>query len=93
MKTIRKEMARLLEEDPRDARELSRLLGIKEKEVYEHLAHIARSVKAHKKKLALLPFRCLACGFVFQERRRFTRPGRCPKCKDSRVEYPMYKIG
>ena len=92
MNTIRQEMTRLLEEDARDARELSQLLGIKEKEVYEHLAHIARSVKAQKKKLTVLPFSCLACGFVFEERRRFTRPGRCPKCKDSRVEYPLYRI-
>ena len=82
----------MLEEDARDARELSQLLGIKEKEVYEHLAHIARSVKAHSQKLTVRPFSCLACGFVFEQRRRFTRPGRCPKCKDSRVEYPMYKI-
>lgn len=93
MTTIRQEMTRLLEQDPRDARELSQILGIKEKEVYEHLAHVAKSVKAQKKKLTVLPFSCLTCGFVFENRRRFTRPGRCPKCKDSRVEYPLYKIG
>ena len=86
-------MTRLLEQDPRDARELSQILGIKEKEVYEHLAHVAKSVKAQKKKLTVHPFSCLTCGFVFENRRRFTRPGRCPKCKDSRVEYPLYKIG
>ncbi len=91
--TLRQEMIRLLEQEPRDARELSQLLGIKEKEVYEHLAHIAKSVKAQKKKLVVLPFRCLSCGFVFEERRRYTRPGRCPICKDSRVEYPLYKVG
>ena len=92
MKTVRQEIIRLLEEEERDARELSQMLGIKEKEVYEHLAHIARSMKAQKKKLVVLPFSCLACGFVFSERRRFTRPGRCPKCRDSRVEYPLYRI-
>ncbi|MCF8051052.1 MAG: ArsR family transcriptional regulator [Desulfobacterales bacterium] len=93
MTTIRQEMIRLLEEDPRDARELSQILGIKEKEVYEHLAHVAKSVKAQKKKLTVLPFSCLTCGFVFENRRRFTRPGKCPRCRDSRVEYPLYKIG
>jgi predicted Zn-ribbon and HTH transcriptional regulator len=92
MKTIRQEMIRLLEAEARDARELSQILGIKEKEVYAHLDHIARSMKAKKKKLSVRPFSCLSCGFVFQERRRFTRPGRCPKCKDSRVEYPLYRI-
>jgi predicted Zn-ribbon and HTH transcriptional regulator len=92
VKTIRQEMIRLLEEDRRDARELSQLLGIREKEVYAHLAHIARSMKARNKKLSVLPFSCLSCGFVFSERSRFTRPGRCPKCKDSRVEVPLYSI-
>ena len=85
-------MIRLLEAEEHDARELSQLLGIKEKEVYEHLVHIARSMKARNKRLSVLPFSCISCGFVFQERLRFTRPGRCPKCKDSRVEYPLYRI-
>jgi len=92
MNTVRQKIIRLLEEEERDARELSQRVGIKEKEVYEHLAHIARTMKARKKKLSVLPFSCLSCGFVFEERRRFTRPGRCPKCKDSRVEYPLYRI-
>jgi hypothetical protein len=91
--TIRQDIIRLLEEEERDARELSQILGIKEKEVYGHLVHIARSVKAKKKRLRILPFSCLACGFVFAERRRFARPGRCPKCRNSRVEYPRYTIG
>lgn len=92
MNTVRQEIIRLLEEKERDARELSQLVGIKEKQVYEHLAHIARSMKARQKKLSVLPFSCLSCGFVFEERRRFTRPGRCPKCKGSRVEYPVYRV-
>ena len=45
MTTIRQEMIRLLEEDPRDARELSQILGIKEKEVLEDLAHVGQSVR------------------------------------------------
>jgi len=92
MNTVRQEIIRLLEEKERDARELSQRVGIKEKEVCEHLAHIARTMKARKKKLSVLPFSCLSCGFVFEGRGRFTRPGRCPKCKDSRVEYPLYRI-
>lgn len=93
MNTLRKEMIRLLEADGLDARELSRILGIREKEVYAHLAHIARSVKAGGRKLTVLPFDCLSCGFVFRERTRFSRPGRCPKCKGTRVAYPRYQIG
>lgn len=92
MNTVRQEIIRLLVEEERDARELSRILGLKEKEVYDHLTHIARTMKAKNRKLRVLPFSCPACGFVFQERARYTRPGRCPKCKDSRVPYPRYKI-
>jgi len=32
--------------------------GIREREVYEHLPHIALSALAQKRKLAVLPFRC-----------------------------------
>jgi predicted Zn-ribbon and HTH transcriptional regulator len=34
----------------------------------------------------------LACGHVFEERKRFTRPGRCPCCKKSHIETPMYRV-
>jgi predicted Zn-ribbon and HTH transcriptional regulator len=92
MATIRQRIFELIGEQGRDARELARILGIKEKEVYDHLQHIARSAKAQKKKLEIVPFACMDCGFVFEERRRFSRPGRCPKCKSARVEYPVYRI-
>jgi len=92
MGTIRQKIIDLLEEDARDARELSQTLRVPEKELYNNLAHVAKSMNAKKKKLEILPFSCLSCGYVFKDRRRFTRPGRCPKCRDTRVEYPLYRI-
>ncbi len=92
MKTVRQEIITLLEGQEMGARELSQALGIREKEVYEHLPHIARSLGAQGKKLVMIPARCLTCGFVFEERRRFTRPGRCPKCKQGRLQPPAYRI-
>ena len=92
METIRQQMIALLIDREMDARELSQTMGIREKEVYEHLPHIARSVAAQKKKLIIRPVRCLACGYVFKERRRFTRPGRCPRCKKSHLDEPKYRI-
>jgi len=92
MPTIRQKIIDLLEEDAHDARDLSQTLRVPEKHVYQHLAHVAKSMNAKKKKLEILPFSCLSCGFVFQDRRRFTRPGRCPHCRDTRVEYPLYRI-
>jgi predicted Zn-ribbon and HTH transcriptional regulator len=82
----------LLQEGDRTAREISQALGIREKAVYEHLPHVARSAEARKQKLIVLPFQCLVCGYVFKERRRFTKPGRCPRCKNSHLETPTYRL-
>jgi DNA-directed RNA polymerase specialized sigma subunit len=43
MGTKRKQIIDLLSKKEMDARELSQAVGIREKEVYEHLPHIARS--------------------------------------------------
>ena len=92
MQTIRQKIIELLSSAELDARELSQELGIREKEVYDHLAHVARSVKAEKKKLVIHPSSCLQCGFVFEDRKRFTRPGRCPKCRQTHLQNPRFQI-
>jgi predicted Zn-ribbon and HTH transcriptional regulator len=61
METIRQQMIALLIDKEMDARELSQTMGIREKEVYEHLPHIARSVAVQKKKLFTPPGRCPRC--------------------------------
>ena len=93
MKTLRQKMIALLEADQLGARHLSRHLGIREKEVETHLVHIERSVEAQGKKIVIRPSRCLNCGYVFRNRRRFSRPGRCPRCKATHLEAPLFKIG
>jgi hypothetical protein len=85
-------MILLLSEGNCTARELSQTLGIREKEVYAHLAHIARSVVPKGQRLLILSSRCLSCGYVFDTRKRFTKPGRCPSCKNQRIEEPRYRI-
>lgn len=92
METIRQQIIVLLSDKEMDARELSQAVGIREKEVYEHLPHIDRSAAAQKKKLVIRPVRCLGCGYIFKNRKRFTRPGRCPRCKKSHLEGPKYRI-
>ncbi len=90
--TIRKEIAQLLSDDDLSARDLSQAIGIREKDVYHHLVHVAHSVAAQGKKLITLPFKCLTCGYVFEERKRYTRPGRCPRCKKAHLEVPLYRV-
>jgi len=91
-RTLRQEMAALLEEREMTARDLSRALRICEKEVYDHLNHVGRSALTQGKKLVLLPFKCLACGYTFEDRKRLSRPGRCPRCKSSHLETPTYRL-
>jgi hypothetical protein len=92
METVRQQMIVLLSEQEMSARELSQAIRISEKEVYEHLPHIARSIAAQNKKLVIHPAQCLSCGYVFEERKRFTRPSRCPRCKKSHLDEPRYRI-
>jgi transcriptional regulator len=85
-------MIELLETRPLDGKDLSRMLSIKEKDVYAHLSHIQKSVKAKGGKLVIRPSECLHCGFVFKDRRRLTPPGRCPHCRQTHLSSPAYQL-
>lgn len=92
MQTLRQQIIELLTDGEMDARELSREVGIREKEVCEHLTHISRSLAAKRRKINIRPSECLKCGYVFEDRKRFTRPGRCPRCKQSHLISPVFFI-
>ena len=82
----------LLSESDMSARDISQAMRIREKEVYEHLPHIARSVAAQRKKVIILPSTCLNCGYEFKDRKRFTRPSRCPRCRRTQLHEPLYRV-
>ncbi|RPJ75156.1 MAG: transcriptional regulator [Desulfobacteraceae bacterium] len=90
--TLRRSMIALLAGQAMDARDLSDALGLTEKEVYEHLAHVKRSLAASGATLHVTPSRCLLCGYVFAHRRRLTRPGRCPQCRRSKLQGPTFHV-
>ena len=90
--TVRQRMIALLEDEACDVRDISKALHISEKEVGDHLEHIRRSLSATRQKLEIRPAECLACGFVFEDRSRFSRPGRCPRCRESRISMPRFYI-
>jgi predicted Zn-ribbon and HTH transcriptional regulator len=73
------------------ARDISKAVSVREKEVIEHLPHVARSVGPGRR-LVMEPSSCLECGFVFKKRRRFKTPGKCPVCRSEEITETRYGI-
>ena len=89
--TVRQKIVQLLKQEQHTAKDISRILGIREKEVYEHLVHVQRSM-GNGVNLVSQPARCLNCEYVFRKRERLTTPGRCPVCRSERVSEPVFAI-
>jgi transcriptional regulator len=92
MQTLRQQMIALLSHEQHSALGLSAALKIREKEVYDHLTHIRRSLASQKMKLRIKPARCLGCPYVFDNRARLTKPSKCPRCKGTHIEDPKYRV-
>ncbi len=90
--TIRQEIIAELLQGPCSARDLSGSVGIPEREVYNHLEHIQKSVVSSGRRLVILSAECKKCGFVFAKRERFTRPGKCPVCRGESIREPLFTI-
>ena len=90
--TIRKEMIDVLSEGPQTLRDLSQIVGIMEKEVADHLPFIEKSLKHQGKVLQVQPYQCMNCGFVFEGRKKYTKPGKCPSCKGERIDPACFWI-
>ena len=90
--TIRKEIIGYLENDRLTARDISKLVGIMEKDVYHHLAFIDKTVRQQKKRVCFDPYYCMSCGFRFKKRESFKKPGKCPGCKDGRISSAVFWI-
>jgi predicted Zn-ribbon and HTH transcriptional regulator len=84
-------MKELLAEQPRSSLELSQLLSLPEKEVLEHLSHLARA-PGPGLHFQIIPSACKHCGFVFKKRDRLTRPSRCPICQHQTISRPRFRL-
>jgi predicted Zn-ribbon and HTH transcriptional regulator len=89
--TLRQELLARLRQGPVGLRELARDLGLREREVADHLVHAVRSL-APGERLGEEPAACLACGFSFRKRERFAAPGRCPRCRAERIRPATFWI-
>ncbi|UQA55105.1 transcriptional regulator [Polyangium aurulentum] len=92
VETARQSLLEELRRGAATARALGVAVGMREKEVLAHLEHIERSLSARGEKLQVVPAACLGCGYVFEDRRAFARPSRCPRCRGERIEAPRFGI-
>ena len=73
--------------------QLAQLLGIPERQVEDHLAHIVKTIARDPTRTFLLePSECQDCAFAFRDRTRLTRPSRCPRCRSEAITSPRYGI-
>ena len=91
-KTVRQQIIALLREDELGIRDLSQCLGKREKEIRDHLPHVKRSIKAQEGAFKITPARCMHCGYEFKKRKRLSPPSKCPLCKSTRIQDPLFRI-
>jgi predicted Zn-ribbon and HTH transcriptional regulator len=72
-------------------RELSQLISLSEKEVLDHLDHIAKA-PGPDFQFVIIPAQCRHCGFVFAKRERLKTPSRCPICRQTSIARPRYVL-
>jgi len=90
--TIRKEIVKILQNRTLSAKDISAELHILERDVYEHLAHIHRSMHKTGHHLTIIPAECLKCHFVFTKRERLKTPGKCPACHEEHIQEAFFSL-
>jgi hypothetical protein len=85
--TIRRELVQLLEGRQLPVSVLSKEIRKPEKELYDHLDHLQRSGI-----LVIIPAECGDCGYIFKHRARPRKPGKCPRCRGTHIEPPLFSI-
>ena len=91
MNTLRQMLKELLLEESLSSLELSQRLSLPEKEVLDHLTHLARAPGAGLQ-FQIVPAVCKACGFGFKKRERLTTPSRCPLCHHEAIRRPRFGL-
>ncbi len=90
--TIRHEIIALLKGATFAAKDISSHVKITEKEAYDHLEHIRKTLASIHGALIITPAECKKCGFIFKKRERLKKPGRCPVCHNEAIEAPLFSI-
>ncbi len=77
--------------------EISSAIGVEvnARELYEHLVHIAKSIRARsggREYLAMDPPFCRKCGYVFRDLDKPRKPSRCPRWRNPLASTPRFII-
>ncbi len=70
-------------------------LDLKPREVYEHLRHIAKTIRRqsnNKLELVMEPPKCMKCGYVFKDLDRPRKPSKCPRCRSTWISQPRFTV-
>jgi predicted Zn-ribbon and HTH transcriptional regulator len=90
--TIRQEIISVLEGKTLSAKDISADVRISEKEIYEHLEHIQRTINKSEHNFITTPAECKKCGFIFRKRGKLKKPGRCPVCRGESIQEPLFSV-
>ena len=92
-RTPRQRIIDLITGTRRSSYQLAQMLGIRERQVEDHLTHVVKTIARDKTRLFILdPARCQNCDIVFRDRSRLTGPSRCPHCRSEAIAAPRYGI-
>lgn len=90
--TIRRQIISVIAGEFLSAKEISAQVGISEKDVVEHLAHIRVMLQKEKRHLVVMPAECKKCGFEFRKRDRLSKPGKCPVCRSEQIRPQSFSL-
>jgi len=90
--TVRQKIISSIKGKTLSVREISTTVRASEKEVYNHLSHIQKTVHTSRLTFIVSPAECRKCGFSFAKRARLTRPGKCPLCRSETISGPFFSI-
>ena len=76
---------------PRTISSIAHELKLTREDVEDHVKHLLKTARADGHAINVEPARCRSCGYVFDES-KLTNPGKCPKCKGTRLYEPLIQI-
>src|SRR4030042_3979058 len=90
--TIRQKIISVIEGRTLSARDISTDVRVSEKEIYEHLEHIQKTINKSYHNFIVTPSKCKKCGFEFRKRDKLKKPGKCPVCRSELIQEPLFSI-